>query len=349
MQKNKPAKKNIEWAGNPIKTTGKRDNFLSYSLKQKRIRFNDTAEEYSLGDLLIEFLDLNFEEYEKRWQEVIANLKCNIPDNQSYVIEWILSEMEELKTLHPYFRIIDEDVFKGVHYEKLLNDFDLLKIQELFISVIKFCLCTGELDEFQNLNTMQRYYIYHLTNNSPFETLEITTKTIYEPIVANRKIARSGEGLSKSDLLLLVENEENLILTEYYYIDNIITPLYIEFIKMVECNMRVTVCERCNRFFMPYGLRLARYCNRIIKGDEDNTCRTLSTSENYKEKLAADPSYRIYRTTCKYLNVRKNKGLITDEEYKELTTKTSSLREAVNSGQIALIDYENEMNKIKTY
>ena len=328
----------------PKKITGSPCNFMS--VHSKRIFFNDVEKDYLIGDLLIEFLDLDFREFEQRRQETLANYKSKVKsrDGQSYVLDWIFQELEELQDKHPYFRIIDKDALKMVYGQELLdNTFDLLKIQGLFKSAVEFCLCIGYMEELEDLTTSHRHYIYHALNNSPFERMGIYKHAINEPMLTKGGKAVDVEGLGTPDLVRLLANGEDQYTEKQYNGQNIASLLYVEFSKMVDLDIKVRVCEYCGNFFR--SMRSARYCNRQVGGTE-YTCRTISTAQNYKDKLSDDQDYRLYRAAYKRLNVRKNKGLITIETYSDLTKKIADIRRNFQEGKISSSDYKDYMDGI---
>jgi len=321
-------------------------------MNQRKIRFNDIAKDYDVGELLIDFLDLDFQPYDKQRQGILADLKnkSKIKDKQSYVVNWLIDEVEGLKDQHPYFRIINKDVLAISDYQELLdNTFDLVKIQELFNKVIEFCLCSERMSELESMSALQRYYIYHALHNSPFERMGISAKVLYEPMNIESGLPVNIGGLDLPNLLAFVKDEDNLFFAEQYFGQDIASLLYVEFNKMVALNIRVKVCERCGRFFALKGLRPARYCTRPLEeynGDTAYNCRTISATQHYKEKLSEDQDYKTYRATYKRLNVRKNKNLITGEQYADLTKKIADLRRDLLEGKISPDIYKKQMDNI---
>jgi len=341
MANKKPIPKRI---APPKKVTGNSSKFIS--VHSKRIFFNDVEEDYLIGDLLIKFLDLDFREFEQRRQKVLANYisKDKSKDGHAYVLDWISKEIEDLQNQHPYFRIIDKDALKVLDCQELLtNTFDLLKIQNLFKSAVEFCLCAGYMDELESLSTSQRYYIYHVMNNSPFEKIGAYETVVNEPMNIKGGKTLNIETPNIPDLIRLLKNGEDLYTEKQYYGLNIASLLYVEFSKMVALDINVKVCEYCGHFFM--SMRPARYCNRQVEGTE-YTCRTISTARNYKDKLSDDQDYRLYRAAYKRLNVRKNKGLITIETYSDLIKKIADIRRDFQEGKISSCDYKEHMDGI---
>lgn len=331
----------------PLKTTGTPENFVSFSMTQQRIRFNDASATPHIGELLISFLEMDFREYEKRRQNIVVDIEADfLEDNQAYVANWIRGELNELRGQHPYFRTLCENTLNTTHYSELLeNTFHLVKIQTQFKEATEFCLWRGYVPELEFHNTQQRYYLYHLINNAPFEDLGINAKVFYEPMQRKPGFDLTRNDLNLSELLPYVEDRESILFAEQYFCSDIASLLYVAFNKMIAFDIQVKRCENCRRFFMLQGLRSARYCNRPAD-DKGNTCRIISTNRNYKEKVSSDPNHKIYRATLKRLNIRKNKDIISPEEYDALKEKIAGLRRDVKKGVLSSDDYKSQMRSI---
>ena len=330
----------------PLKTFGTPDNFISYGTSRTTIRFDDMYKGKNIGTLLIAFLELDFRAYEQRRQRVLSDLKNKDlhEDEQTYVKNWLLEELGELRGLHPYFNVLCESTLDTTHYMELLhNTFNLAKIQDTFKKATEFCLWRGNVPELEFCNTQQRYYIYHAMENSPFEEMGINAKVFYEPM--QRNFDSSRKGLSLSELLSYVEDENTLFFHEQYFCNDVASLLYVEFNKMVVFDRQVKRCENCGLFFKLQGLRSARYCTRPAD-DKGNSCRLVCTNRNYKKKTSADQNYKIYRATLKRLNIRKNKDLISPEEYDTLKEKIAELRRDVQSGVLSDGDYKTQMDSV---
>lgn len=81
--------------------------------------------------------------------------------------------------------------------------------------------------------------------------------------------------------------------TNYCYIINSVTEyINILFYIFVSNNPIVSVCDNCDRMFIPKTKKLTLYCNR--SANEHATCKQIGAKNKFNEKMESDPVLKKY-------------------------------------------------------
>lgn len=82
--------------------------------------------------------------------------------------------------------------------------------------------------------------------------------------------------------------------TNYCYIINSVTEyINILFYAFVSNNPIVSVCNNCDRLFVPKTKKLTLYCDRIT--NEHTTCKQIGAKNKHNDKIETDPVLKAYQ------------------------------------------------------
>lgn len=82
--------------------------------------------------------------------------------------------------------------------------------------------------------------------------------------------------------------------TNYCYIINSVTEyINILFYAFVSNNPIVSVCNNCDRLFVPKTKKLTLYCDRAT--DEHTTCKQIGAKSKHNDKIETDPVLKAYQ------------------------------------------------------
>ena len=82
--------------------------------------------------------------------------------------------------------------------------------------------------------------------------------------------------------------------TNYCYVINSVTEyINILFYTFVSSNPIVSVCNNCDRLFVPKTKKLTLYCDRVT--NEHTTCKQIGARNKYNDKVEEDPVLKTYQ------------------------------------------------------
>lgn len=309
-------------------------NNTNITINEKTIYLPIANEEFEIGSLLTDFLELDltgFEnevehikqynnedmkkvlkscgKFQRGYASILLQLDNNMSDKEKYVR---ISLHNALKaTEHPYAYEVEYSSLKNIEYTKLFEIFDLVKLQKKYRELVNECLL--KMDDKEDFNAIEKYF------NFP-DKLNGRAEIVY----------------TISDKLTL--NEE-------YIASDISSLLYLEFMKMLQYKIFVKECENCGKLFAMRGNYNKKYCDRKIKGTS-KTCQEVGATNNFKNKMQNNPVIGEYQKAYKRLYARKRTGKITKEELEEQIKKATLLRDKAVEGNLNLKNYIDEINSI---
>ena len=87
--------------------------------------------------------------------------------------------------------------------------------------------------------------------------------------------------------------------TNYCYIINSVTEyINVLFYTFVSSNPIVSVCNNCDRLFVPKTKKITLYCDRVT--NEHATCKQIGAKNKHNDKIETDPVLKAYPPLCKY-------------------------------------------------
>ncbi len=312
----------------------------TFSISEKEVLC--LGKSYVLGQLFIDFLELDLTAYEAERLKIESIIKNNdetamkeytkdlkIPKKMQrgysgidYMLLNISEDMElELKYTiyaiykalflvdHVYFSVIDYSAMSKLNSKEILKAFDLVSLQSNYKDAMEKCLLKDTTEQ----TPIQRY--------------------------RDNKISVEG----KAEVLF--EISEAMTLYEVYIASNISSLLYVEFMKMVQNSVFVAICENCGRYFIIKGKYDMKYCDRIAKGDT-RTCQEIGAINSFKNKIKNDPVYREYEKAYKRYYAQKRKGVITQEQFDNWVKTASKTKKEALKGNLSFDDFKDLISKI---
>lgn len=91
-----------------------------------------------------------------------------------------------------------------------------------------------------------------------------------------------------------IKVDYNKCKTNYYYIINSVTEyINILFYIFVSNNPIVSVCQNCDKLFVPKTKKLTLYCDRTT--NEHVTCKQIGAKNKFNDRIEADPVLKLYQ------------------------------------------------------
>lgn len=82
--------------------------------------------------------------------------------------------------------------------------------------------------------------------------------------------------------------------TNYCYIINSVTEyINILFYAFVSNNPIISICQNCDKLFVPKTKKLTLYCDRVT--NEHATCKQIGAKNKYNDKIEEDPVLKAYQ------------------------------------------------------
>ena len=134
-------------------------------------------------------------------------------------------------------------------------------------------------------------------------------------------------------------------LYEVYTVYNVLEVCCIEFMKMVQFNLCVRICDNCKHFFIPKGEYNVRYCDRIPQG-ETRTCQQIGAVKTFKSKVADNPILTEYNKIYRRFHSRKRYGIIKPEQFKAWTKKAVQIRDTAIKDGLTVEQFQAEIDGI---
>ena len=116
--------------------------------------------------------------------------------------------------------------------------------------------------------------------------------------------------------------------------------LNLEFMRLLELDLRFIQCQRCGKYFLRKTEKDARYCDRIQPGT-NKTCKDLAAIENYKEKNRDNIPLQIYNLYYKRYVARIQGSSEREREFNEWKYKSSAKRIECEQGVITPYEYDD--------
>lgn len=113
-----------------------------------------------------------------------------------------------------------------------------------------------------------------------------------------------------------------------------------DFLKFIYLRraVRFKRCRLCGKLFAAVDGERTEYCRRKYSGKK--ACRDIGAARVYQKKILSNPITRAYNRAYKTHNARIRYGTMTREEFKDWVAEAKHLRNACQSGDIALDRFE---------
>lgn len=129
------------------------------------------------------------------------------------------------------------------------------------------------------------------------------------------------------------------VLSIHYSCSNVWDMLSFEVMKMLEQGVQIKRCKLCGKYFVLKGNYATEYCNRIVDG-ETQTCQTIASLKNYKEKIGSNDAWKLYNKYYKRYFARAKVGTIKAPAFKQWQYNATAMRDDCTAGNLSVKDYE---------
>lgn len=264
---------------------------------------------------------------------------------------------------HPYIEMFPpdiadnrEDVYAEA-YEICKQHFTWL--QNLFFRLVSFCFDQNFFpQELGGLTAYQRFYVYakipngkapqeinqvYLFDEDALDSFNETEKAT--PLEAAFNIpAGYVEHIKHIDAKMFVQ----------YRLTSTYDALSLEFYQMLERNIKLKRCKKCDKYFIVKSKRNSDYCDRVY-GEGTQTCQQLAAVEKFTEKNKDNEPYKVFNKYYKRYHERKNVGTIKPQAFDKWNKQACTMRDACIDGKGDVKAFEewcydsfpNRMRKLK--
>lgn len=136
------------------------------------------------------------------------------------------------------------------------------------------------------------------------------------------------------------DKPDNYAVCEVYSSETLQGFLKMDFMKAVMAEHVIRRCQNCKRFFLLAQGYKTIYCDRPLEDNPKRTCRQQGAKNLAKQKAAGNPVLRGYNKAYQRITADKNRGRITEEEWRAAKRTIADIRDMAKAGR--LTDRETE-------
>ena len=105
-------------------------------------------------------------------------------------------------------------------------------------------------------------------------------------------------------------------------------------------------CECCGRYFLAMGAYDTRYCMRIAPGESVKTCRQVGAHRKEKQRNGTEFVRKEYQKVYNRLRGRKNRGIISVDEWNRQVAGAQGLKAQAIAGNIDDAELKRQFEKM---
>ena len=120
--------------------------------------------------------------------------------------------------------------------------------------------------------------------------------------------------------------------------DDLIAFFYLDLTRGIAAGNLPRRCKNCGHWFVAVDGYNTQYCDRPILGQHGKTCRSVGAHETAKRKLR-EAAAKEYARTYNRLKGRKQRGIISTDEWTHIVAVAEELRAAFQAGEMAESEY----------
>ena len=167
---------------------------------------------------------------------------------------------------------------------------------------------------------------------------------VFQKFTATHNLSNSYLNLESSGSMRMghtvIETKKSPILCETYRFTSLGAFLYFELFKCIEEKFMPVKCRNCGRWFIMKHTTFSHYCKRLISSDPPKSCRDISMSHTFKDKLKNDPVWEIYNRAYKQHYARFMKKKMSKSEFAEWGEYAIELRQKAADGELEMEEYQ---------
>lgn len=105
-------------------------------------------------------------------------------------------------------------------------------------------------------------------------------------------------------------------------------------------------CECCGHYFLAIGAYDTRYCMRIAPGETVKTCRQVGAHRKEKQRNGTEFVRKEYQKVYNRLRGRKNRGIISVDEWNQQVAEAQELKAQAIAGNIDDVELKRQFEKM---
>lgn len=139
------------------------------------------------------------------------------------------------------------------------------------------------------------------------------------------------------------------VIYEVYSVKYLQAFLKMDFMKAIMQGHTIRRCKNCKQFFLLTKGYKTDYCDRQIAGRPHRTCRNQGAKNKAKEKASNNPVIKSYTHAYQRITADKQRGNISEEDWKKAKKKIADLRDMAISGLLTDREVEVQMKSAVLY
>ncbi|MEG0273135.1 MAG: DUF6076 domain-containing protein [Hydrogenoanaerobacterium sp.] len=282
-----------------------------------------------------------------------VNLEFDYVEAFLNFIEMDLSEFEEYSYID--LDMLEDNPFLGYFHAKVIGDKEkafgeylghIKYLQAVFFKLVSFCFSeTFYPEELEGMTAYQRLHL-HATlpvgGDIPQElteifTIDANTMLSFEQNKKQKQSALEATFGIPAGLIAHIK-KQNPTMRKYYLLHSAFEALTLAFYKMVEDNVKVKKCKKCDRYFVVKNKQNPDYCNRIY-ANTTQTCQQFAAVENFKKKNENNLPYQIFNLYYKRYHERKKVGSLKPDVFDKWNREACVKRDECTDGKITPVEF----------
>ncbi len=139
--------------------------------------------------------------------------------------------------------------------------------------------------------------------------------------------------------------DENINIINIFYTNCLVKALNIEYMYLLENNIKSKKCKNCKKYFIPYTVK-ADFCNEIYK-DTGKSCSEIGGMLARQKKINEDLILKTYRKnhSKRLMRIKRNNNSYTREMLDAWVKYAKELMELTRIGKLTPEEFENLIDR----
>lgn len=299
---------------------------IDFAICRSNLEMN--GEEFLLGELTTEILNITVEEY-VRMRELVER-----------------GTFESLTEVHTFLRrkqffrlnLYPTELLSPKEYRELLNDLYSFN-QTMFWFIDRFLMALKKLDA-ENYAAALYNFFHH--------------PSAYKRIV--NPLQESPLAFTVSDEIAVAYDPREIpgqpgayAIYEIYRVHGLQGFLKMDFMRALIAGHCFRRCRNCKRFFLSTQGYHTDYCDRPLEGNPKRRCRNQGAKNGAKEKAANNPVIRGYNRAYQRIFADRRRGRISEADWERSKQRIADLRDMATSGRLSDRELEDSLQPKQLY
>lgn len=123
--------------------------------------------------------------------------------------------------------------------------------------------------------------------------------------------------------------------------------IYVDFYRGIMKDFSPKKCKLCGKYFLQDNGHIYEYCNNPSESNPQKTCREIGSKKSFQNKSKNDEVWQIYLRAYKKYHSRKQKGLMTQDEFTDWQYTAEDIRDKALRERDALIKQNKPFDIVK--